>query len=74
MQEIHCNFLSRIFTIILLWVGAGYVIDREITPGELLSFYTLIGYFTSPISELIGMNKTIQNALIASDRLLKLWI
>lgn len=66
------EFLSRIFTIVLLWVGAGYVIEREITPGELLSFYALIGYFTSPVSELIGMNKTIQNALIAADRLFEI--
>jgi hypothetical protein len=66
------EFVSRIFTIILLWVGAGYVIDREITPGELLSFYALIGYFTSPVSQLIGMNKSIQNALIASDRLFEI--
>lgn len=64
--------VSRIFTIVLLWVGAGYVIDREITPGELLSFYALIGYFTSPVSQLIGMNKSIQNALIASDRLFEI--
>ena len=66
------EFVSRIFTIVLLWVGAGYVIDREITPGELLSFYALIGYFTSPVSQLIGMNKSIQNALIASDRLFEI--
>lgn len=66
------EFLSRLFTIVLFWVGAGYVIDRAITPGELLSFYALIGYFTAPISELIGMNKTIQNALIASDRLFEI--
>lgn len=66
------EFLSRIFTIILLWVGATYVIDRTITPGELLSFYALIGYFTGPVSELIGMNKTIQNALIAADRLFEI--
>lgn len=66
------EFLSRIFTIILLWVGSGYVIDRVITPGELLSFYALIGYFTSPVSQLIGMNKTIQNALIAADRLFEI--
>ena len=66
------EFVSRIFTIVLLWVGAGYVIDREITPGELLSFYALIGYFTSPISQLIDMNKSIQNALIASDRLFEI--
>lgn len=66
------EFVSRIFTIVLLWVGADYVIDREITPGELLSFYALIGYFTSPVSQLIGMNKSIQNALIASDRLFEI--
>lgn len=66
------EFLSRIFTIILLWVGSGYVIDQEITPGELLSFYALIGYFTSPITQLVGMNKTIQNALIAADRLFEI--
>lgn len=66
------EFLSRIFTIILLWVGSGYVIDRIITPGELLSFYALIGYFTNPVSQLIGMNKTIQNALIAADRLFEI--
>lgn len=66
------EFLSRIFTIVLLWVGSGYVIDRTITPGELLSFYALIGYFTGPVSQLIGMNKTIQNALIAADRLFEI--
>ena len=66
------EFLSRIFTIVLLWAGSGYVIDRVITPGELLSFYALIGYFTNPISQLIGMNKTIQNALIAADRLFEI--
>ena len=66
------EFLSRIFTIILLWVGSRYVIDQTITPGELLSFYALIGYFTSPVMELIGLNKTIQNAVIAADRLFEI--
>lgn len=64
--------VSRLFTIILLWVGAGYVLQNEITPGELMSFYALTGYLTGPISNLIGMNKTIQNALIAADRLFEI--
>jgi ABC-type bacteriocin transporter len=63
------EFFSRLFTIILLWVGAGFVLDNEITPGELLSFYALIGYFTGPVSSLIGLNKVVQNAMIAADRL-----
>lgn len=66
------EFFSRLFTIILLWVGAGFVLDNEITPGELLSFYALIAYFTGPVSSLIGMNKVIQNAMIAADRLFEI--
>ena len=63
------GFVSRVFTVILLWAGTYYVIDGEITPGELFSFYSIIGYFTGPASQLIGTNKSIQNALIAADRL-----
>ncbi len=66
------EFINRIFTIILLWVGSYYVIGNSITPGELLSFYALIGYLTNPAASLVNMNKTIQNALIAADRLFEL--
>ena len=66
------DLISKVFTIILLWVGSYFVIDNEITPGELLSFYAIIGYFMGPISNLIGANKSIQNALIAADRLFEI--
>jgi ABC-type bacteriocin transporter len=66
------EFLSRVYTIILLWVGCYFVVDNTITPGELLSFYAILGYFTSPAASLIGMNKSIQNALIAADRLFEI--
>ncbi len=65
-------FISRVFTIILLWTGSLFVLKQEITPGELMSFYALIGYFTGPVSGLIGMNKTYQNATIAADRLFEI--
>ncbi|WP_348811999.1 peptidase domain-containing ABC transporter [Flavobacterium maritimum] len=66
------QFLASIFTVVLMWIGSGYVIDRAITPGELFSFYALIEYFTSPVASLISMNKTAQNALIAADRLFEI--
>lgn len=66
------EFFTRLFTIILLWAGSYYVINRELSPGELLSFYALIGYFTGPASSLIGANKNIQDALIAADRLFEI--
>lgn len=64
--------LSQLFTIILLWSGSYFVIEREITPGELMSFYAIIGYFTSPIAGLVDANKQIQSALIAADRLFEI--
>ena len=42
------------------------------SPGELLSFYALVGYFTGPATSLIGANKNIQDALIAADRLFEI--
>ncbi|MCL4483579.1 MAG: peptidase domain-containing ABC transporter [Bacteroidetes bacterium] len=66
------ELISRVSTIVLLWVGSYFVMDRTITPGELLSFYAIVGYFTGPASNLIGMNKSIQNALIAADRLFEI--
>ncbi len=66
------EFFTRLFTIGLLWAGSYFVISRELSPGELLSFYALIGYFTGPASSLIGANKQIQDALIAADRLFEI--
>lgn len=66
------NFLASFFTVLLLWVGAGYVLEGKITTGELFSFYALMGYFASPLTSLVGMNKNIQNALIAADRLFEI--
>ncbi len=66
------NFFSRVFTIIVLWSGSYFVLANELTPGELMSFYAILAYFTGPLSSLIGVNKTIQNAFIASDRLFEI--
>ncbi|TVQ67785.1 MAG: peptidase domain-containing ABC transporter [Balneolaceae bacterium] len=65
-------FTSRMFTIILLWSGSAFVLQGHLTPGELLSFYAILGYFTGPVSELVEMNRTIQDALIAADRLFEI--
>jgi ATP-binding cassette subfamily B protein len=64
--------ISKLFTIILLWSGSYFVINRNITPGELMSFYAIVGYFTGPVAGLIGSNRQIQNALIAAERLFEI--
>jgi len=67
------SFISQLITILVLWIGALYAIDTKITPGELLSFYSIVGYFTGPITSIIGFNRTLQDAKIASDRLFEIF-
>ncbi len=67
------GFITQLFTLIVLWVGAGFVLSNSITPGELLSFYAVIGYFTAPVSDIIGFNRNLQDALIAADRLFEIF-
>ena len=67
------SLISQLITILVLWVGAGYAIGSQITPGELLSFYSVVGYFTGPVTSVIGFNRTLQDAKIASDRLFEIF-
>ncbi len=65
--------ISRLFTIVLLWSGSYFVIRESMSPGNLLTFYALMGYLTGPVSSLVNANKSFQNALIAGDRLFEIF-
>jgi ATP-binding cassette subfamily B protein len=73
---VGCGSAATIFTsaysIVLLWLGAGLVLESGLSPGELMSCYTLSGYLTGPIAALIGLNGTIQETFIAVDRLFEI--
>ncbi len=66
------QFVSMGITIAILWIGSNLVIDQELTPGALMVFYSLTSYVLSPIGSLITSNQTIQDALIAADRLFQI--
>lgn len=66
------DFFTKFFTVVIIWSGSYFVINRQLSPGELLSFYALIAYFTSPAMSLISANKSIQDASIAADRLFEI--
>jgi len=42
------DFITHLFTIIIFWAGSYFVIKCDFTPGDLLSFYAITGYFTAP--------------------------
>jgi ATP-binding cassette, subfamily C, bacteriocin exporter len=67
------SLITQLITILVLWIGAGYAISSQITPGELLSFYSVVGYFTGPVTGIIGFNRILQDARIAADRLFEIF-
>lgn len=66
------EFVSFGITVALLWAGSRFVMNRELTPGTLMLFYSLIGYILGPVGKLISSNQTIQDAMIAADRLFQI--
>lgn len=66
------QFVSLSVTVAVLWLGSSLVIQQDITPGTLMLFYSLVGYVITPIGSLITANQTIQDAMIAADRLFQI--
>ena len=65
-------FFSGLATIILLWAGSALVFKQNLTPGDLMLLYSLFGYLLGPLSNLVMMNRTVQDAMIAADRLFQI--
>ena len=66
------ELLSRLAVVALLWTGSSFVLRGQLTPGELMSFYALLGHLTAPVTQTIRANRTVQDALIAADRLFEI--
>ncbi len=54
---------------VILWIGAMQVLKGNMTIGELITYNALLAYFLNPIENLIGIQPTMQSALVAGERL-----
>ncbi len=68
-QQCLTGAIASIGEIIILWVGASAVLDGKMTVGQLITFNALLGYFLTPIKNLINLQPTMQTALVAAERL-----
>jgi ATP-binding cassette subfamily B protein/subfamily B ATP-binding cassette protein MsbA len=55
-------------TILILWYGAGEVLDGRLTLGELVMFLSYLALFYVPINQIHSVNHMLQHALAASER------
>jgi ATP-binding cassette subfamily B protein len=70
--QVSADFITRLFMVIVVWVGCYFVFGNFLSKGELLSFYAMISYFTAPVLSLFSTNKNVRDALIAADRLFEI--
>lgn len=63
------TFIPGAAGIVILWFGGHRVIDGAMTIGQLMFFYTLLGYMLQPLERLASVNLQIQDALVAVDRI-----
>jgi ATP-binding cassette subfamily B protein len=63
------NFLNKLSTLLVLWVGAYLVLQGELTLGELIAFRIISGYVTSPILRLAQLWQSFQETALSLERL-----
>ena len=68
-QGLISSFISTGFSMLTTYVGISQVLHGEMTLGGFMAFSTLSSYFTSPLSNLIGLQMSIQEAGISMKRL-----
>ena len=63
------DLITSIGTLVVLWCGALKVMQGQMSIGQLLTFYTLMNYFLSPVESILSLQGQIQSAIVAADRL-----
>ncbi len=63
------SFLNKLSGLLLLWIGAGLVLQGELTLGELIAFRIIASYTTSPLLRLIQLWQNFQETALSLERL-----
>ncbi|MDF9838695.1 MULTISPECIES: peptidase domain-containing ABC transporter [unclassified Breznakia] len=72
LQSFLSNTLNAIGNLVFMGVGAIFIIDGNMTIGDLLVFQTLSQYFMEPVQSLVSLQLSFQEAHIAMQRLSEL--
>jgi len=68
------DFLYDLFMIIILYVGINKVINNDLDVANLITFTSLLNYFTEPIKNIINLNLLYQNAKESLRRIEELFL
>ena len=63
------TFMFSIFNLAILWIGAFYVMEGEISVGELIAFQMIAGQLIAPVMRLINQWQSFQQIRVSMERL-----
>ena len=63
-----------VLNIFILWLGAQLVTSSKISIGQLITFNTLLSYFTTPMENIINLQTKLQSAKVANNRLNEVYL
>lgn len=63
-----------ILNVAILWFGAQLVMTGKISVGQLITFNTLLTYFTNPLENIINLQTKLQSAKVANNRLNEVYL
>ena len=69
LQNSFCSLLEKLSAIFILICGTFLVMGQTITLGQLASFISLSGFFTSSVSTLLDLQSGVQESFSAIKRL-----
>lgn len=69
LQQSFKHLIQLISTILVLWLGSYYVMNGSITLGQLITFNSLLLFFTEPLQSIINLQTKMQAAQVANRRI-----
>jgi subfamily B ATP-binding cassette protein HlyB/CyaB len=63
------NFLNKVSALIVLWAGAYFVLQGDLSLGQLIAFRIISGYVTAPLLRLAQLWQNFQETALSLERL-----
>lgn len=73
-QQALKKVAQLLLNVSILWMGALLVMDNKMTLGQLITYNTLLIYFTNPLENIINLQTKLQTAQVANNRLNEVYL
>ncbi|MCO5478326.1 peptide cleavage/export ABC transporter [Enterococcus gallinarum] len=69
IQKAIKTLLHLLLNVFVLWTGSKLVMSNQMTLGQLITFNTMLVYFTNPLENIVNLQTKLQKAHVANARL-----